>query len=378
MIIGFLADKIPYKERRGWGAYSYQLLKALLSLDGANTYRCYYNFFRRGRRALILRSDRPNFENVLWRIPGSAMNLIWEQLRLLSAEDILGNIDVLHVPYEYLPRVRSAKTVVTVHDVTFLKHPQLLEPSFVKLYTQRIRKITERADRVVVVSESTRLDLLEFTGVPEKRVKVILSGVDTRFKPVRDIASISAVSRHYGIGNSYVLFVGAADEDKNLIRLATAFAAVHKDHPAVQLVLVGSAHWGFDRLMAKLSSMNLTDGVVRTGYVADHDLPALYSGARLLAIPSIHEGFGLPALEAMACGTPVLCSDISSLPEIVGDAGLKVDPYSVDAIENGLRVLLEDTSLAELYAKRGLARAQRFSWEAAARQVMSLYAELER
>ena len=376
MIVGFLADKIPYETRRGWGVYSCQLLKALLSVDTKNAYRCFYNLFLRGRRDLVLNVDQSNLENVVWPIPGRIMDLIWERLRLLPVESFLGNVDLLHVPYEFLPRARSARTVVTVHDVTFLKHPEQLPPAFVRLHTQRIKRITERADGIIAISESTKRDLLEFTGVAEERVRVILPGVARYLRPIKDKASISAVSERYGIGGSYLLYVGAADEDKNLVRLASAFSAIRKDYPGLKLVLAGSLEWGFDRLMERLAAMNITDDIILTGFVAGDDLPALYSGARLLAIPSIHEGFGLPALEAMACGTPVLSSNVASLPEVVGDAGVLVDPYSVEAIEKGVRSLLEDALFAETCGRIGLERAQRFTWEATAKQVISFYEEL--
>ena len=376
MIIGFLADKIPYHAKRGWGIYSYQLLKALINSDPDNTYRCYYNYFRRGRQDLVLNINRPNIENITWRLPGRLMDLMWERWGILSAENVLGKIDILHVPYEFLPRVRSAKTVVTVHDVTFLKHPEYLDPGFVKLYTARIRNVVNRADMIIAVSDNTRRELISLAGAKESRIRVVMLAADEKFRMVKDNALIAEVGRRYGAGSNYILYVGAADDDKNLVRLAEAFARVRKDHSDVRLVLAGMAGWGFERLTARLSSMNLSEGVVIAGFVSDADLPVLYSGARLLAIPSIHEGFGLPVLEAMACGTPVLCSNTSSLPEVAGDAGVQVDPYSVESIEKGIRNLLEDKSLAGKCRKDGLERARQFSWEKTAKQVISIYKEL--
>ncbi len=376
MKIGFLADKIPYEKRRGWGIYSYQLLRALLTIDKENTYHCFYNIFRKGRNDLVLRVNGSKQKNLIWPIPGRIMNLLWEQWRLLAAERFFGRIDVLHVPYEFLPKVTSARTVVTVHDVTFLKHPEYLEPGFVELFTKRIHYVAENADRIIADSENTKRELVAYTDVPEERVVVIHAGVDECFKPTEDTAEIKNVSKRYGISNPYVLFVGAADEDKNLVRLAKAFARVREEQPDLQLALAGNVGWAFNCLMEQLKSLNIAEGVVLTGFVSDRDLPLLYAGAAVLAIPSIHEGFGLPALESMACGTPVLCSDAASLPEVVGNAGVLVDPYSVEEIASGLNELLLNTDLRAECIKKGLERAKSFSWKSAASQVLNVYREL--
>jgi len=348
----------------------------MLSVDPSIFFRCYYNFFRHGRLDLILQAERRNVENVILRLPGRVMDFVWERWQLLPAEFFLGAIDVLHVPYEFLPRVRSAKTVVTVHDVTFLKHPEYLDPFFVKLHTKRINRIVERADCIITDSENTKKELVDFTGADEKRVRVIMLGVDKKFHPVPDKSMVSKVTARYGINDEYVLFVGSADEDKNLVRLISAFAAIRSDYPDLQMVLAGGLNWGYERLMKRLVEMRIDKGVVCVGFVDDVDLPFLYSGARMLAIPSIHEGFGLPAVEAMACGTPVLCSNVSSLPEIVGDSGIQVDPYSTDAVEQGLRRLLGNDDLVEACVAKGLERARMFTWENTARQVVSVYKDL--
>ncbi|MFQ6077941.1 MAG: glycosyltransferase family 4 protein [Thermodesulfobacteriota bacterium] len=376
MIIGFLADKIPFEVRRGWGVYSYELLRALLSLDTDNTYHCLYNIFRKGKRELIVDVPGSKSKNIVSRIPGRLMQLLWERWRVLSVEDIFGKIDIFHSPYEFLPKVKHARTVVTVHDVTFLKHPEYLNSEFVELLTRRIHYIAEKADRIIAVSENTKRELVAHTRLPQDRVIVIREGVNEHFHPIRDKMRIKKIAQRYGITGPYILFVGAADEDKNLLRLAQAFAQLRQEHKDLQLVFAGELSWQYRRLKEQLIDLKVEKGLVFTGFVAYEDLPVLYTGAEVLAMPSIHEGFGLPALEAMACGTPVLCSDVASLPEVVGDAGLLVDPYSVEEIAQGLRRLLRDEDLAISCIEKGLARAKLYTWSSAARRVLEVYREL--
>ena len=379
MIVGFLADKIPYEARRGLGIYSYQLLKALLSIDTNNTYHCFYNFLRRGKREHILDVPGAKLKNIVWRLPGKVIEMMWERWRLLTVEDVFGKVDVFHSPYEILPRVKSAKVVVTVHDISPITHPECFEPKYVQWFTRRIHHIVEQADRIIVVSENTKRELVEFTSLPQEKVVVVHNGVDDRFSPFEDRrTNIVRTLQRYGISGPYVLFVGAVDEDKNLVRLAKAFAQVREEHTDLQLVFAGKSTWGYQRLKEQLADLKIDKGLVFTDFVPNDDLPMLYAGARVHAIPSIHEGFGIPALEAMACGTPVLSSNTASLPEVVGDAGLLVDPYSVDEIVEGLRRLLADEALRSSCIEKGLARSKLFSWPLAAKRVIEIYQDLER
>lgn len=376
MIIGFLADKIPYKARRGWGVYSYQLLKAIQSVDKENTYRCFYNIFFKGDRKSILISQNPRLKNFIFPIPGRVMELLWEKWNILSAENFLGRIDILHSPYEFLPRIKKARSVATVHDVTFLKHPEYLDSGFVNLLTRRLNHIKENADRIITVSNNTKKELIALAGVSSERITVIPEGTDERFQPMENKKRIEDTVRGYNISGHYILFVGAADEDKNLIRLSEAFTQLIREYKELKLVFAGSIGWGYRQLQKKIKKLNINNHIIFTGYIPESDLPALYNGARILAIPSIHEGFGLPALEAMACGTPVLSSNASSLPEVVGDAAVQVNPFNVDEIANGLRRLMEDESLRQSCIKRGFIQASQFSWESAAEKVINLYKEL--
>jgi len=374
--IGFLADKIPYKSRRGWGVYSYQLLRALFEIDRSNQYRCFYNFLRKGDAGSVVKGDPTRVKNRVWRLPGRFMDLVWDNWRVLPAEFFLGAVDLIHVPYELLPPVRTARSIVTVHDVTFLRHPELLEPGFVERFTRRIGHVVEHADRILADSDNTMNELIELAAAPPEKIQVIPLGVDPCFRPLEDQSDVAEALDRLGVSRPYILFVGAADGDKNLRRLASAFQRLRSRIPELSLVFAGRDDWGYPRLMAELKETGEDGGIVLTGFVPQEDLPLLYGGAELLALPSLHEGFGLPVLEAMACGTAVVAADAASLPQVVGDAGVLVDPHSVDAIEGGLELLLLDDAQRAHFVTRGLHRAAAHTWTATAEKVLAVYQEM--
>ena len=381
MVIGFLAHVIPYRARRGIGNFSYNLLKALLDTDRGNAYRCLYTIFGSAKRNLVLRSDHPHHVNLVWPLPLPVLKLLCDRWRILVVEDLFGGVDVFHAPagpHAFLPTARRARTVITVHDVKRLRHPEFFRRKAVRLFADRIKRAADAADRILVVSANTKEELIAFTGIPKDKVVVTSEGIGAHFKPIKDHSAINATTRRYGVNGPYILYVGAAKENKNLKRLVTAFTLVKKetdiDH---HLVLAGSPEWGYRSFQREIRSVvGLREDIVFPGYVTDTDLPHFYAGADVLAMPSIHEGFGLPAAEAMACGTPVLVSNRASFPEVVGDAGLQVDPYKADEIAAGLLRLIGDEELRRTCIQKGLARAKDMTWDVVARRVLSVYKEV--
>jgi glycosyltransferase involved in cell wall biosynthesis len=235
----------------------------------------------------------------------------------------------------------------------------------------------QRADRILADSESTRRDVLEVYKVPPEKVFVLYSGVDDQFFPVTDPILTRRTLDHYGLGGlPYILSVGTIQPRKNYDRLVEAVQRLHQ--PDLHLVIAGGKGWLDSPLYARVKELGMKERVHFLGYVPDQDLPVLYSSARIFAFPSLYEGFGLPPLEAMACGAPVVCSNRSSLPEVVGDAGVLVDPYDVDEIAKGLQSALEDERLRNTLINKGQLRVQKFSWVSAARQLLTHYAALVR
>src|SRR3712207_3089254 len=257
----------------------------------------------------------------------------------LSAELRRRPVDLLHVQYT-APPLAPCPVVATIHDLSFEHIPETFRLRSRVQLRLTVRATARRASHVIAPSEYTRRDLVETYGLDEGRVSAIPLAVAPRFRPVEDGAELGRVRERYGIGGEYVLAVGSIQPRKNLARLVRAYSALRRGRGGSnlpQLVLVGKPAWLYGDTLPAIEEEGLGQSVLPTGYVPEGDLPALYTGALLFAYPSFYEGFGLPPLEAMSCGAPVLTGNLTSLPEVVGDAGLTVDPFDTDALAAGLR-----------------------------------------
>ena len=231
-----------------------------------------------------------------------------------------------------------------------------------------------RADHVITISEATRQDLIDLYHTPPEKITALYPGVAAEFQPITDPARLAQVRQTYGLGERpFVLSVSTIQPRKNYGRLVQAFAQID---PPFTLVIAGSKGWHYDEIFAEVSRLGLAGRVIFPGFVAEADLPALYSAASLFAYPSLYEGFGLPLLEAMACGTPVVASNRSSLPETVGQAGLLVDPYNVEALAAAMQQILADPSLRQHLIQAGQAQAQKFTWSDMGEKLVALYRKI--
>jgi glycosyltransferase involved in cell wall biosynthesis len=362
MLIGIDASRAVLPRRTGTERYALEIVKALTVTDSDDRYMLYFN--SPPRPGLLPRSDR-----VRWRVIPSRR--FWTIGRL-SAEMMVRPPDVLFVPAHSLPPILPRASVVTIHDLGYRHFPGEHPPG-----TRWLRRVSttlsaRRATRVVAISGATRDDLVRYDRVPPRRISVVHHGRAPWFQPVADAGRIAEVRQRHGLDRPYFLFVGTLQPRKNLERLLAAFDRVAVDRVDVVLALVGAGGWQPDRLERALASVRARDRVRLLGYVPDDDLPSLFRGSLGLAFPSLYEGFGLPALEAMACGAPVLTSSTSSLPEVVGEAGLLVDPLNVDAIAAGLARLADDPGLRRELGQRGIERASGFTWERAAQETLSV------
>jgi alpha-1,3-rhamnosyl/mannosyltransferase len=274
------------------------------------------------------------------------------------------------------PTLPGTRNVVVVHDLGFLFHSEYLNERDLRYYKRLVPRSIRRADRVVAVSSNVLGELVEQFNVPEEDVAVISPAVDTtRFRP-RSEQEIRRIADSYGLDAPYILYTGTLEPRKNIVGLLNAYAALP---PALreryQLVLVGGKGWRDSRIKQRLDE--LAELPIRTtGYVPDADLPAIYSGAELFVYPSFYEGFGMPPLEAMACGVPVITSDRSSLPEIVGDAAIMISPDDTRALSDAMGLVLCDAALSSSMRERGLRQAQSFTWARSAERMNSVVGEL--
>ena len=294
---------------------------------------------------------------------------IWEQFVLPTR--LRGNL--LFSPSNTGPLIEE-RQVVTIHDITPLEHPEWLNPRFAKWYQFLIPRLVHKARRIIAVSNFTKSRICEVTSVQPDKVVVIYNGVDERFRP-KSSEEIARTKDTFGISNfRYILTVATIEPRKNLQRLLEAWDVWHVNLPQdIWLVIAGAK--GKDLVFRDAVFNRLPPKICMIGHVPDEHLPALYSGALAFIYVSLYEGFGLPPLEAMACGTPVLTSNVTSLPEVVGDAALTVNPYDIDAIAEGIKRLVEDDNLRKELSQKGLARAKLFSWERTAEVTWSVLKE---
>jgi glycosyltransferase involved in cell wall biosynthesis len=387
MRIGVDASRVAVAARTGTEHYTYELLAALARRDRSNRYTLYAN-----QPPAALPPLGPNF--ALRRIP---FPRLWTHARL-SAELLLRPPDVLFVPAHVLPLGapirRRLRTVVTIHDMGYLHFPAA-HTAAQRLYLRLSTLWSARAaSRLIAISGATRDDLVRFAGARPEKIAVVHHGVAERFRPVTDQAAIAAARERYGIVPPYFLYLGTVQPRKNLARLIEAFAQIDERpttndqrlaapedrssfavrRSSVQLVIAGKKGWLTEAIERRAAELGVAERVAFTGYVADADVPALLSGALAFVFPSLYEGFGMPVLEAMACGAPVLTSNTSSLAEVAGDAALLAGPEDTGAIAAGLARLAGDAALREDLRRRGRARAAEFTWDRCAEQTLAVLA----
>ena len=303
---------------------------------------------------------------------------LWYRARLpVPVQTFTGSIDLFHSPDFVLPPVSGRiPTILTVHDLSFVHYPETFPAKLVAYLNRVVPWSVGRAGHILADSLSTSRDLQSLWGVAAERITVLYSGVNERFRPIRDDATLSAVRRRYGLDRPYILAVGTVQPRKNYEMLIRAFQPVAERHPHL-LVIVGGRGWLDEGLPAEIERLGLGDRVKLAGFVDDADLPAVYSAADLLVFPSLYEGFGLPLLEAMACGTPVISSNASSLPEVATEtSAILLSSHDEKAWTTTILRLLEDEHARDELRMAGLARSARFSWLATARQLAGLYASL--
>ncbi len=312
----------------------------------------------------------------------SVGNKPWRMAVLLSnllhwpIDATFGASDIFHSTNHLLGHFGRAKTVFTLHDLIFLHFPEFHLPYNRWFLTLDMPRFLRAANAIVTPSDCSRQDAIKFYNLPPHKITVIYEGAAPHFQPATNPADLARVKAAYHLPDEFILHVGTIEPRKNLARLLEAFQSLLADFPNLYLVLIGKRGWLYDDFFQRLQALGLTERVIFPGYIAGDDLPAVYQLARLLAYPSLYEGFGLPPLEAMACGTPVVCSNAASLPEVVGDAGLLVEPTDTAALWQALKRVLGDDSLRTELAGRALEQASRFSWETAATQLTALYARV--
>jgi glycosyltransferase involved in cell wall biosynthesis len=361
MRIGFDA-RLVYYQQAGIGQYILQLVQSLARLS---PWKDLWVF--RSRKAPALPLPRHVRQAKLW----TPSHHRFESAALLA--ELAGKrLALLHSPDFIPPFGGRFRSVITIHDLNFIHFPQFLTPKSARYYGQ-IRRAVERADHIITDSNWTRDDVLNQLGVPPERVTTVYLASNPVYRPITDRQEVRRAAARYGLPADFVIFVGTLEPRKNVPTLLRAFRRLRDGEHDVHLAIVGRKGWLYDEVFATLTELKLSGQVHFLDNVSNDNLARLYNAARCLVLPSYYEGFGLPPLEAMACGTPVIVSDRASLPEVVGDAGLLVDPDHPEALSAALTRVLDDGDLGKSLRQRGLVRAGEFSWARAARETMAVY-----
>jgi len=358
------------RQGAGIGRYTRGLIAALAANDHQNR----YVLFSAGQDPRHT-AWPANFCYRTLPVTDRHLAIIWQRLRLpLPVELVTGPLDIYHSPDFVLPPVWGARTVLTVHDLSFMRYPECSSPPLLDYLTRSVPRSVRRADLVLADSEHTRQDVITLLDVDPQRVLTVYAGVEERFSAAVTATEAARTRQRYGITREYILGVGTLQPRKNFPMLIRAYAQLRREHAAPhQLVIAGGPGWLEEPIHATIDELDLHDEVLLTGFVDDADLPALYQGADLFAFPSLYEGFGIPILEAMAGGTPVVTAQASSMPEVAGDAALLVPPLDVDGLADAMWRLLDDGALRAELVARGRLQAARFPWQRSAEMLLEAY-----
>jgi glycosyltransferase involved in cell wall biosynthesis len=372
MDIGIISNFID-EFSGGIGVYTYQIIKNLNKIDDENKYHLIHYFkndldIYNHNKDIIIPKNR--------FINGWGSFMFWRYFTLpLKLKNY--SLDMVHDPYELGPFTFSQpfQKVITVHDLTPLIFPKLFKKTDVILHRLLLKKTINRADKIITVSCHSKNDLIKHLNVPEDKIEVIYNGKGEAFKTINK-EEIEAITMKYQLPHEFILSVGGLHPIKNIPRLLQAYHLALKEGLKHKLVIVGVAMDRSREIFQTLKVLGIEEKVIFTGPVPEKDLVALYNAADLFVYPCLYAGFGLPPLEAMACGTPVITSNNSSLPEVVGDAGLLVDPYDTQELAQSINSLLSDGKTGKKLIKKGLKRSKLFKWSDTAIKTLEIYEEV--
>ncbi len=358
------------QQHAGIGRYTRELIRALAQLDHDSR----YTLFSAGHDPEGY-AWPSNFRTRELPLTDRHLAILWQRLRLpLPVEFITGGADIYHSPDFVLAPVLHAKRVLTIHDLSFMRLPECSSPPLLEYLMRNVPRSIERADLILADSESTQQDLVELLHVDPAQTRVVYAGIDPNFGEHLDV---DTARKKYGLQRPYILSVGTLQPRKNYVRLIKAFALLRQEQQVdIDLVIAGGNGWLYEEIFETITELGLEERVHVTGFVDEADLPSLYAGAAVFAFPTLYEGFGMPVLEALACGAPVLTANTSSLPEAAGEAALLVDPLNIEGMAEGLWRLLDERELRNELMSHAEEQLAKFTWPHAAADLLASYKSL--
>lgn len=364
-----------FRNRTGVGQYTYNLLRHLLTLDKKNQY-VIFGFLLAGKKFVPPIPETANVRYKLIRyFPSKAFSLLSRKLLPPPVDLLLAqSFDIaMFTNFVSTPLVKTKRSLVVIYDLSYIFRPEYTNKKNLELLKKQVPKSLARSNHIVTISENSKTEITNYFKVPADKITVVTPAVNHRlFKPQPD-KTVERIIAKYGIKKPYILSVCTLEPRKNLKGVLDAFEKLPEDvKSAYMLVLVGGKGWLSGELEAKYDQLAGKHSLIKTGYVPDEDLPALYSGAAVFVYPSFYEGFGMPPLEAMACGTPVITSDNTSLPEVVGDAGVMIKAEDTQKLSSAIHAVLSSDKLAATMKAKGLVQAKKFTWEESAEKLLQI------
>lgn len=380
MKIAFDVQILFEKEKTGIGRMTDYLIQNMVR-EYSDQFFFYYFRTRKGREIYLKKYKK--YQNLWFRRCSWCYGFLYRwgtKMFRLPYHWFFGRDAQITQFFNYsIPYGVKGKTAVFLCDMAYQVYPETIQKETLKMLHREVETACKRADRIITISEFSKAEIVKYLGVEEQKIAVVPCGIDPRvFHNRHSSERIEKVCEKYRIKNPYFLYLGTLEPRKNIEGLIQAYAKVKKKNMGAvpDLVIAGKKGWNFERIFALVEEYRLEESVIFTGYITEQEIPLLLSGAAAFVFPSFYEGFGLPPLEAMACGTPVISSNAASIPEVVGDAGILIDPYQVDALAEAMEQIATQKELRERLREKGLKRSRMFYWKNSARRLMEVYREM--
>jgi len=355
----------------------------MVRLGEADEFILFSNSFKRNPYLSYTTSALSGNQNTRiksFRFPHRVLDFMWNYLNFPTIQGLIGKIDVFHTSDWAFPPSDGTKTIATIHDLACFKYPEFYLSETLAVHKRKNKQNISKADMIIAVSENTKNDTVEILNIPEEKIKVIHEAPSDIFKTKPETKFLQQVKNKYGITKRFILYVGTQEPRKNLLSLVEGYHRLDKTlKDEYDLVIAGRKDHPQDMhaaLISKVDELGIQNNVIFTGHVAEEEVVALMYEAEMFIFPSLYEGFGLPVLEAMTCGTPVAASNVSSLPEVVGDAGITFNPKKIDSITDAMNQVLTDSKFKAILSEKGKKHAETFSWERAAVKTLDIYKEI--
>ena len=382
MKVSFAGQPLLEIEKTGIGYYTEGLIQSIMKRHREDNYCINVFSYRKPQgevnKSLEVYSAYGAKVQICKKFPLKIYKLIWKFIPIPYKWIFRNETDVTHFFNYHIPPFVKGKTVCTVHDMTIKAYPETVRLSSRFMMHLNLKSTCKRADKIITSSEFSKKEIMKYMNVSADKICVLYSGVDLNvYQPCTDVERISFIKKKYGVVGEYFLYLGTLEPRKNIERLIKAYAlATKKINNVPKLVIAGRKGWMYKEIFQTVEQEKLTESVIFTGYIEKEEAPILLSGAMAFLFPSLYEGFGMPPLEAMACGTPVITSNCASLPEVVGDAALLVNPYSVEEISHAMKTICEEQNLRNNLAVAGRKRALLFTWDKLGEQLYQIYKEV--